>query len=205
MNWKSSQWHTEWQGPNLVVERDDVEIDRIHVPDVRRVIIVYQGDGASPSDVSYAIVELADEHVVFPAESGIAGRVNFERQAFWAERGCIWWVSEAKAGVPPRLRRSAWRFGRSRPGYMRLPKAELGSLIDSWPLEGPQTWEERKWQRIERSRPFATVERVCSAQARRSLVHSKRPSRSHFVATHFSPSTTGAPPCSVRVIGCGRS
>ena len=35
--------------------------------------------------------------------------------------------------------------------------------------------------------------------------HSKRPSRSHFVATHFSPSNTGAPPCSERVIGCGRS
>ena len=35
-------------------------------------------------------------------------------------------------------------------------------------------------------------------------VQSKRRSRSHLVATHFSPSTTGAPPCSVRVDGCGR-
>ena len=33
--------------------------------------------------------------------------------------------------------------------------------------------------------------------------YSKRPSRSHFVATHFSPAITGAPPCSVRVDGCG--
>lgn len=157
MSWKSSQWHTAWQGPNIVVERDGIEIDRLHAPDVHRVVIVYRGDGDTPGDLSYAIVELADEHVVFPAASGIAGRVTFERQAFWAERGCIWWVSEAKVGVPAQLRRGAWRFGRARPDYLRLPKAELAPLIDSWPLEGPQTWEERKWQRIERSRPFATA------------------------------------------------
>ena len=30
-------------------------------------------------------------------------------------------------------------------------------------------------------------------------------SRSHLVATHFSPASTGAPPCSVRVAGSGRS
>ena len=34
---------------------------------------------------------------------------------------------------------------------------------------------------------------------------SKRRSRSHLVAIHFSPASTGAPPCSVRVDGCGRS
>ncbi len=31
------------------------------------------------------------------------------------------------------------------------------------------------------------------------------PSRSHFVATHFSPAVTGAPPCSVRVEAWARS
>ena len=31
------------------------------------------------------------------------------------------------------------------------------------------------------------------------------PSRSHLVATHFSPATTGAPPCSVLLLGCARS
>ncbi|MFT3816355.1 MAG: PEP-CTERM sorting domain-containing protein [Rubrivivax sp.] len=40
---------------------------------------------------------------------------------------------------------------------------------------------------------------------RRRAGHSNRPSRSHLVATHFSPASTGAPPCSVRVDGCGRS
>ena len=156
MNWKSSQCHTAWQGQSIVVERDGVEIDRLHAPDVQRVLIVYRGSGATPGDLSYAIVELADEHVVFPGDSGIAGRLNFERQAFWAERACIWWVSEDKVGVPAPLRRGTWRIGRAKPGYLRLPKHELAALIDGWPLEGPQTWEERKWQRIERSRPFAT-------------------------------------------------
>jgi hypothetical protein len=35
--------------------------------------------------------------------------------------------------------------------------------------------------------------------------HSNRRSRSHLVAIHFSPASTGAPPCSVFVDGCGRS
>src|ERR1039457_1076801 len=38
-----------------------------------------------------------------------------------------------------------------------------------------------------------------------SPYYSKRPSRIHLVATHFSPAMTGAPPCSERVEGCGRS
>jgi len=37
------------------------------------------------------------------------------------------------------------------------------------------------------------------------LSQSKRRSRTHFVATHFSPASTGEPPCSERVSGCGRS
>jgi cytochrome c553 len=40
---------------------------------------------------------------------------------------------------------------------------------------------------------------------RRRTLHSNFPSRSHLVATHFSPESTGAPPCSVRVVGWGRS
>ena len=55
--------------------------------------------------------------------------------------------------------------------------------------------------------------RAAARRAGQSLVFSRAQaarqwnsrSRSHFVATHFSPSITGAPPCSVRVAGCGRS
>ena len=35
--------------------------------------------------------------------------------------------------------------------------------------------------------------------------YSNTPSRSHLVATHFSPAITGSPPCRVFVDGCGRS
>ena len=31
----------------------------------------------------------------------------------------------------------------------------LAPLVDGWSLEGPQTWEQRKWRRIENSRPFS--------------------------------------------------
>jgi hypothetical protein len=39
-----------------------------------------------------------------------------------------------------------------------MPRAELASLIDHWPVEGPQTWDQRKWRRIERNRPFGKRE-----------------------------------------------
>lgn len=168
MNWKSSRWHTLWQGPNIVVQRDGVEIDRVRAPDVSRVVVVYRGDGDQPGELSYALFELPDEMVIFPAETGIAGRVHFERQAFWAERNCIWWVSEADAGVPPQFRRGPWRLGRAKPDYLRVAKGDLAALVDRWPLQGPQTWEERKWQRIERSRPFATPSEFEAAAFKRA-------------------------------------
>jgi hypothetical protein len=37
------------------------------------------------------------------------------------------------------------------------------------------------------------------------ILPANSPSRSHLVAIHFSPATTGAPPCRVLVLGCGRS
>ena len=59
---------------------------------------------------------------------------------------------------------------------------------------------ERPWQQSREIQDADAGERQL-----RCSRHSKRPSRNHFVATHFSPSTTGDPPCSVRVTGCGRS
>jgi hypothetical protein len=35
---------------------------------------------------------------------------------------------------------------------MRLPHSELAGVIEQWPLEGPQSWEQRKWANIVRSR-----------------------------------------------------
>lgn len=152
---KAAAWRTAWQGGDIVVYRDDVEFDRLVAAQIERVVLVHRGSGESPGDLVHALVEVDADCLLFPADTGFGGRVNFERQTFWAERGCIYWVNDARAGLPLRLRQGSWfrRFGP--PTFRRLPRAEVAPLIARWPLEGPQTWEQRKWRRIARSRPFA--------------------------------------------------
>jgi hypothetical protein len=148
-------WRTAWQGQDIVVYREDAEVDRIHAQDIQRVVFVHRGAGDSPGDLLYAVVETGDEALILPDYTGFAGRVNFERQAFWAERGCVYWAGDGRAALPPRLRRGRWLLGQSGPQFVRVPRAELTPLVDAWPLEGPQTWDQRKWRRIENSRPFS--------------------------------------------------
>ena len=150
-----SSWRTAWNGQDIVVYRNEVEVDRLHAPDIERVVLVHRGPGDSPGDLVQAIVEAGDSCFVFPVDTGFAGRVNFERQSFWAEKACVYWVNEAKAPLPMRLRRGRWLLGLADPVFTRVPRTELASLIERWPLHGPQTWEERKWSRIEMNRPFA--------------------------------------------------
>jgi hypothetical protein len=150
-----SSWRTAWQGQDIVVFRNEAEVDRLHAPDIDRVVLVHRGSGDSPGDLVQAVVEIGDSALIFPVDTGFTGRVNFERQAFWAERACVYWVNEARAPLPLRLRRSRWFLGLTHPVFTRVPRAELAPLIERWPLQGPQTWEQRKWRRIERSRPFA--------------------------------------------------
>lgn len=138
---------TRWEGNDLLVLRNDEVADRIAAADIRRVILVC-AHGDTPSDLSFAVIDAGADHVILPAESGIAGRVHFERQAFWAERACIYWVDAARAPLPRALRPGVWLLRRHRPGYLRLPSAEMAPLIEQWPVEGPQTWEQRKWARI---------------------------------------------------------
>ena len=132
-----------WDGADLVVERDDEIVDRIAAAEIRRV----------------ALIDLGAEHVLLPAASGIAARIYFERQDWWTQRACIYWVTASHAPLPRHLRvgRSVISLlRRRRPAFLRLPAGELQALIEGWPLEGPQTWEQRKWRRIERSRPFGS-------------------------------------------------
>jgi hypothetical protein len=124
---------------------------------IRRVVFVHKDAGESPGDLMYAIVELDEDVLILPDYTGFAGRVNFERQAFWAERGCVYWVRDARASLPLRLRRGRWLLRAGGPEFSRLPRAEMAALIEKWPMEGPQTWEQRKWRRIENSRPFAST------------------------------------------------
>ncbi len=152
-----STWRTAWQGQDIVVFRDDDEIDRVHAPDILRVVFVHRDAGESPGDLLYAVVELEEECLIFPDFTGFAGRVNFERQAFWAEKGCVFWVSDTRVSLPMRLRRGRWLLRTAGPDFARVPRVEVAPLVEKWPLQGPQTWEQRKWRRIENSRPFAST------------------------------------------------
>lgn len=152
-----STWHTAWQGPDIVVLHDDAEVDRFKAADVQRVIFVQHGSGEHLGDLSYSVVELPDEFLLLPANTGFAGRVHFERLAFWAEKRCVYWAHESHAPLPGRLRRGLRLLKPSQPVFGRVPRAELGDTIARWTLTGPQTWDERKWQRIASSRPFATA------------------------------------------------
>ena len=147
-------WHTLWQGQEIVVYRDDDVVDRLDAGQIERVLLLYRGAGDSPGDVVQVLVEVADECVVFGAETGFAGRVNFERQAFWEERGCVHWVPHGKAPLPFKLR-TGGLLRLSPPPYAHVPRSEVAAFVDRWPVQGPQTWDQRKRQRIERGQPFS--------------------------------------------------
>jgi hypothetical protein len=150
---------TRWQGNDLVVLRNDQPIDRIAASEIRRVILVCER-GDTPSDLSFALIEAASDVVILPAESGIAGRVHFERQSFWAQAPRVYWVDAARAPLPRALRPGLWLLRKHRPGYLRMPAAELAPQIERWPLEGPQSWEQRKWARIEAGRSLQPAKEV---------------------------------------------
>src|SRR5438045_4683349 len=101
----SNTWRTAWQGQDIVVYRDETEMDRVTAGDIERVVFVYTGTGESPGDLQHAVVETHDDCLIFPAETGFAGRVNFERVDYWAARGCVYWVQQSHAPLPMRLRR----------------------------------------------------------------------------------------------------
>jgi hypothetical protein len=97
---------------------------------------------------------------LLPSDSGIAGRVYFERQPYWTERCCIYWVTGQHAPLPRHLCPGIWLLRRHRPAFMRLPAGELAPLIEQWPMQGPQTWEQRKWAQIASKRHLAALART---------------------------------------------
>lgn len=147
-------WRTAWQGQDILVFRDDAPVDRLTAAAIERIVFVYRGAGESVGDLLHAVVETADDVFILPAETGFGGRVNFERLDYWAERQCIYWVPQAQGKLPLRLRRSRWWPGLGHASFVRVARSEWPALMAQWPLEGPQTWDQRKWRRIERLRPF---------------------------------------------------
>lgn len=152
-----AHWSTRWSGTDIVVLRNDVEIDRVAASAIRRIVFVHPAEATSAGDTAFALVELDDEFIVFPTETGLAGRVHFERQAFWAAKACIYWVDDTAVARLPAIctARHGLGLGRRKPRYGRVSREQLAPVIEQWPLEGPQSWDERRWRRIERSRPFA--------------------------------------------------
>ena len=155
--------HTRWQSMDLIVSQDGREIDRVSATDIERVIVVYSERGDTPGDLAYAVLQTHEHDLLFPPESGIAGRVHFERQLFWGERRCVYWAPLAKAALPRKLCAGVWMLRLSKPTFVRLPREELRPVIAQWPLEGPQLWDERKNERIARARPFGALRPVVSS------------------------------------------
>ena len=82
-------WRTAWHGQGIVVFRDDEVVVRIHTPDIERVVFVYRTPSETLSDPRYALVQRPGAVAILPLETGFAGRVNFERQAFWVQQACV--------------------------------------------------------------------------------------------------------------------
>jgi hypothetical protein len=154
---------TRWQAMELIVARDGREIDRVAACDIERVIMVYRDRGDTPGDLAYAVLQTREHDLLFPPECGIAGRVHFERQLFWNERHCVYWAPLAKATLPRNLCTGLWILRQQKPAFVRLPRAQLQPVIAQWPLEGPQSWDERKVARIARARPFPSLRPVTSS------------------------------------------
>jgi hypothetical protein len=151
---KDSPLRTSWQADEIIVTRGDELIDHLRADDIDRVTLVHAGEGEMPGDVRAAIFEMSDRVVLICAASGIAGRVLFERQAFWARRNCIYWVSERSVSWPEMPGESRWLFTRRVPQHRELPPAAASALVERSEVTGPHTWDQRKQRRIERRRPF---------------------------------------------------
>ena len=151
-----STWRTHWVQNDIVVYRDEVEVDRLPGDRIARVCFVYRGQGDTPGDIVLSVVELAGDegYMLFEPNTGFAGRVNFERQSFWSERRCVYWVPAGSALLPWRWRLSGWRGDAAERAFRRVSRDELAGWLERWPVVVPQTWEDRKRRRIERSRPF---------------------------------------------------
>lgn len=155
----TARWSTAWTGDDIVVLRNEVEVEHVHAPDIRRVIFVHTigHGGDATGELSFALVECED-YLVLPAETGFATRVNFEREAFWSRKACIYWGDELTAHLPAHcLARRGLSLARH-PCVRRVSRAELAPLVEHWLLDGPQTYEQRRWLAIERAQPFARID-----------------------------------------------
>lgn len=146
---------TCWRGDEIVVTQGGQPIDRLRAGRIDRVMLVHAGDGESPSEVRVALFHTAGRAVLLGAESGIAGRVLFERQAYWTQRRCIYWVAERSVDWTSIFGAPRWPFARLHlPQHCTLTSTAVATLLDRAVPSGPHTWDQRKQLRIDRRRPF---------------------------------------------------
>jgi hypothetical protein len=143
-------WRTCWQQRDIVVLCDDREIDRLPGDRIEAVYFLCRSAGETPNDIEQVAIRLDDgAWILAAAETGFAGRVNFERETFWAEKDCVRWIAGPRAGLPMRL-----RLGHRAQPWRRLEADSLADAARAWDAVTPETWTMRKRRRIERSRPF---------------------------------------------------
>lgn len=143
-------WRTCWQQHDIVVLCDDHEVDRVAGDRISAVHFLCRGPGETPGDIEQIAIRLADgAWILAGAETGVAGRVNFERDAFWAAKACVRWITGAKAALPMRL-----RLGQRAQPWRRLEAGALDETARAWDTVPTETWAERKRRRIDRGRPF---------------------------------------------------
>ena len=63
-------WHTLWQGHDIAVCRDSVEVDRFDAEQIERVLLLHRGSGDSPGDVVQVVIELPEHCLVLSADTG---------------------------------------------------------------------------------------------------------------------------------------
>jgi hypothetical protein len=151
---KGAQLRTSWQADEIIVTRGDEWIDHLRAADIDRVTLIHAAAGESPVDIRAALFEMPDRVVLLGAASGIAGRVLFERQAFWSQRNCIYWVSERCVTWPETQSESRWLFARHVAQHRQLTRESARTLLERSDVTGPHTWDQRKQYRIERRRLF---------------------------------------------------
>ena len=54
-------WRTLWQQNDIVVYRDEVEVDRLPAARIEHVYLVYRDRGDTPNDIAQTVVELAGD------------------------------------------------------------------------------------------------------------------------------------------------
>ena len=64
-----ASWRTAWQGQDIVIFRNEAEFDRLHAPDIDRIVLVHRGSGESPGDLVQAVVEIGESCLIFPIDT----------------------------------------------------------------------------------------------------------------------------------------